>query len=71
MPAAAPKESVMSTAEPYFAVIFSSQRSAVERGNAEAAQRMLELAAEQPGYLGVESARRRWLRHHRLVLGFT
>ncbi|WP_395793802.1 antibiotic biosynthesis monooxygenase family protein [Aquimonas sp.] len=47
----------MSNFEPYFAVIFSSQRSTVERGYAEAAQRMLELAAEQPGYLGVESAR--------------
>jgi heme-degrading monooxygenase HmoA len=47
----------MSTLEPYYAVIFSSQRSAVERGYAEAAERMLELAAEQPGYLGVESAR--------------
>jgi heme-degrading monooxygenase HmoA len=47
----------MSSHEPYFAVIFSSQRSAVERGYAEAAERMLELAAAQPGYLGVESAR--------------
>lgn len=47
----------MSTLEPHYAVIFSSQRSAVARDYAEAAERMLELAAEQPGYLGVESAR--------------
>jgi len=29
----------------------------VTKGYAEAAERMLALAAEQPGYLGVESAR--------------
>lgn len=42
---------------PYYAVIFTSQRSAVEAGYAEMAERMVALAAEQPGYLGVESAR--------------
>ena len=43
---------------PYYAVIFSSQRT--EQGDAaygEAADRMVELAAQQPGYLGVESTR--------------
>lgn len=42
---------------PYFAVIFSSQRSAEDRGYAAVAARMVELAAEQPGFLGLETAR--------------
>ncbi|QWP78515.1 antibiotic biosynthesis monooxygenase [Lysobacter sp. K5869] len=43
---------------PYYAVIFSSQRNADDdAGYGEAAQRMVELAAQQPGFLGVESAR--------------
>lgn len=42
---------------PYYAVIFSSQRSEGDNGYAQAAARMLELAARQPGFLGVESAR--------------
>ncbi len=43
---------------PYYAVIFASQRRVDTDGSyAEAAQRMLELAAQQPGFLGVESAR--------------
>lgn len=42
---------------PYWAVIFTSTRVPGEDGYAEAAERMLELAAEQPGYLGVESVR--------------
>lgn len=42
---------------PYYAVIFSSQRSAGSHGYSETATRMLELAAQQPGFLGVESAR--------------
>jgi heme-degrading monooxygenase HmoA len=44
-------------APPYYAVIFSSRRTAVDDGYAEVADRMLELAAAQPGFLGVESAR--------------
>jgi heme-degrading monooxygenase HmoA len=44
-------------APPYYAVIFSSVRTAHEEGYGATAQRMLELAAQQPGYLGVESAR--------------
>jgi heme-degrading monooxygenase HmoA len=44
-------------AAPYYAVIFSSLRTAGDHGYGEAATRMLELAREQPGFLGVESAR--------------
>ena len=42
---------------PYYAVIFSSQHGGDLDGYAETAARMLELAARQPGFLGVESAR--------------
>lgn len=42
---------------PYYAVIFTSLRSSVDDGYDLMAQRMLELAAGQPGFLGVESAR--------------
>ena len=42
---------------PYYAVIFTSQRSAIDEGYNRMAQRMVELAAQQPGFLGVESAR--------------
>jgi len=43
---------------PYYAVIFSAQRAEGDNGYAAMAARMEELAAEQPGYLGIESARR-------------
>jgi heme-degrading monooxygenase HmoA len=43
---------------PYTAVIFSSVRTAGgDEAYAATAARMEELAAEQPGYLGIESAR--------------
>jgi heme-degrading monooxygenase HmoA len=43
---------------PYTAVIFTSRRTgADDQGYDAAADRMEELAAEQPGYLGIESAR--------------
>ncbi len=43
---------------PYYAAIFTSTRSGgAGDGYAEMAQRMEELAAEQPGYLGMEHAR--------------
>jgi heme-degrading monooxygenase HmoA len=42
---------------PYYAVIFTSQRTEHDRGYAEMAQRMADLAAAQPGFLGLESAR--------------
>ncbi len=44
-------------APPYYAVIFTSQRTAVEAGYADTAERMVALAAAQPGYLGAESTR--------------
>ncbi|WP_439834413.1 antibiotic biosynthesis monooxygenase family protein [Aeromonas enteropelogenes] len=42
---------------PYYAVIFTSQRTDVDEGYAAMAERMLTLARTQPGFLGVESAR--------------
>jgi heme-degrading monooxygenase HmoA len=42
---------------PYYAVIFSSLTTDASEGYAETATRMVELAARQPGFLGVESAR--------------
>ncbi len=44
---------------PCYAVIFASRRreGTQEDGYDETAARMVELAARQPGYLGVESAR--------------
>ena len=43
---------------PYYAVIFTSLRTDVEKGSyLETAERMLELAQEQQGFLGMESAR--------------
>ncbi|WP_278408979.1 antibiotic biosynthesis monooxygenase family protein [Pseudomonas rhodesiae] len=44
-------------AAPYYAVIFTSLRTEGDQGYSQAAMRMLELAHEQPGFLGVESAR--------------
>lgn len=44
-------------APPYYAVIFTSVRTEGDNGYAEMADRMAELAAQQPGYLGIESAR--------------
>lgn len=42
---------------PYYSVIFSSQRTPGENGYGSMADRMVELAAGQSGYLGVESVR--------------
>lgn len=42
---------------PYYAVIFSSERTHEDDGYALMAERMVALAAEQPGFLGVDSAR--------------
>ena len=50
--------SLASTPEPpYYAVIFSSQRTKGDRAYGQMAESMIQLAAEQPGFLGVESAR--------------
>ena len=42
---------------PYLAVIFTSRRTAGDRGYAAMARRMEELGALQEGFLGIESAR--------------
>lgn len=44
-------------APPYYAVIFSSLRTEGDGGYAAMAERMAELAARQPGFLGIESVR--------------
>ncbi|MET3207895.1 UNVERIFIED_CONTAM: heme-degrading monooxygenase HmoA [Paenibacillus sp. PvR008] len=42
---------------PYYAVIFTSERNEGDRGYEKMGDKMLELAAKQPGFLGVESVR--------------
>ena len=42
---------------PYYAVIFTSVRTAGDNGYGEVADRMVTLAEQQPGFLGMESAR--------------
>jgi len=42
---------------PYYAVLFTSTRTSIDEGYGEVADRMVELASQQPGFLGVESVR--------------
>ena len=42
---------------PYYAVIFTSIRTEENKGYSEMADKMIELASHQEGFLGVESAR--------------
>jgi heme-degrading monooxygenase HmoA len=42
---------------PYYAVIFTSTRTEGDHGYGAMAERMVALAAQQPGFLGAESAR--------------
>lgn len=42
---------------PYYAVIFTSRRNEGDDGYQHTAERMLELASQQPGFLGFETAR--------------
>lgn len=42
---------------PYYAVIFTNEQSDDTEGYAEMAEKMNALAQQQPGYLGIESAR--------------
>jgi heme-degrading monooxygenase HmoA len=42
---------------PYYAVIFTSRRTEGDRGYGATSERMLELVAQQPGFLGVDSVR--------------
>jgi len=50
---------IASTPEPpYYAVVFTSQRTdSDDTGYGEMAEKMMALAAEQPGFLGVETVR--------------
>jgi Uncharacterized enzyme involved in biosynthesis of extracellular polysaccharides len=43
---------------PYYAVIFTSERTGGDNGYAKMADKMVELAATQPGFLGIESSDR-------------
>ena len=42
---------------PYYAVIFTSTRTDVDDGYGAMSDKMVEMASQQPGFLGVESAR--------------
>jgi len=42
---------------PYYAVIFTSVRTEGDNGYTDMAEKMVKLAAEQSGFLGIESAR--------------
>ena len=44
-------------APPYYTVIFTSLRTEGDRGYGKMAERMAALAAQQPGFLGLESVR--------------
>ncbi|MEK3759326.1 antibiotic biosynthesis monooxygenase [Paenibacillus sp. FSL P4-0338] len=48
---------VNTPAPPYYAVIFTSERTDGDHHYAEMAEEMAQLAAAQPGFLGMESAR--------------
>ena len=41
----------------YYAVIFTSRRTGVDEGYGAVADRMVELVARQPGFIGVETTR--------------
>jgi len=49
----------MTPEPPYYAVIFSSKRTGVDEGYGAMAQRMVELASEQPGRTWVRRTKRR------------
>ena len=54
----APERFARTPQPPYYVVMFSNQRTDRDDAGYHAmAQRMLELAAQQPGYLGAESTR--------------
>ena len=42
---------------PYYSVIFTSERTEKDQGYADMAERMKELAKQQDGFLGMESAK--------------
>ncbi|BDG42192.1 antibiotic biosynthesis monooxygenase [Geobacillus sp. 44B] len=43
--------------KPYYAVIFTSERTEGDHGYEAMAKQMVELASQQPGFLGVDSVR--------------
>lgn len=47
----------MLVSTPYYAVIFTSLRTSSEDGYNDMAQKMIDLAMQQPGFIDVESAR--------------
>lgn len=51
------QKSAQTPEPPYYAVIFTSQRTEGDSGYDQMARRMVELASQQPGFLGVESVR--------------
>lgn len=51
------KDDALQLPDPCYAVIFASQRREAEAGYGQTAERMLALARQQPGYVGVRSAR--------------
>ncbi len=53
--------------EPYYAVIFTSIRTDVENGYDETSQKMEELAKQQPGFLGMDSARNDSWNYYKLL----
>ena len=53
----APKGLLATPAPPYYAVIFTSLRTPDDEGYGQTTDAMMALAAHQPGFLGVESAR--------------
>ncbi len=51
------KKLVATPPPPYYTVVFTSLRTGGDNGYAAMAEKMVELASRQPGFLGVESAR--------------
>ena len=52
------RPSLATTPEPpYYAVIFTSKRASGDKGYAAMAERMADLSARYPGFLGMESVR--------------
>lgn len=47
----------MTPKPPYYAVIFTSIRTEGDNGYSKMAERMVELASQQNGFLGIESAK--------------
>jgi len=50
-----PSHFAKTLAPPYYAVLFTAQRTAEDKGYSKMAGHMKELAKQQPGFLGIES----------------